>query len=216
MGNKSLKCIIALLIQLSAKSLLADSPLTSTYIANFYYDHAIVSTAESTHGLNQEIMAFLADEHTLIDVKAAVINAIGWSYAGNANASQFWQYLADKHGSTAEKLNLKDLNAHELFSYGYLMALGDYFNVEAAITVLELAAQKQTASFTIHLFLAVTKAQKAMNNDWCQVWQLTSAVLNDTSLKRDLKTAAIQSVVDYMILYKSSCAEADRASGGRR
>jgi len=214
MKNSRLFLLIAVVVQLSAQPLKADSPLTSTYFANFYYDHAIVSTAETNHALNTEIMTYLADDQTLIDVKAAVINAIGWNYDGNGNAEEFWKFLAAKHGTTSEKLMLNDLSGHELFSYGYLMAMGDYFNVDAAITVLEMAAQKESSSFTVHLFLAVTKAQKAMDTDWCQVWKLTRDVLNDASLKRDMKTAAIQSVVDYMILYKSSCVEGDRANGG--
>ena len=207
MKNNRIILLIAFLMCVSVQQAKADSPLTSTYFASYYYEYPIVGQAETSRGLNAAIMAYLADDNNLLDVKAAVINAIGWNYESTSNASQFWDYLATKHGLTSQTLTMSSLNAHELFCYGYLLALDDYFNVDAAITALTLAAEKNTTSYTIALVLAITEAQKAMDYDWCAVWKYTREVLNDTTLKRDIKTAAIQSVVDYMILYKSSCAE---------
>lgn len=204
------KFILALCLCFSltlSKDLLADSPLTSTYFASFYYEYPMVATAETTRALNDDIMAFLASDEQLIDVKAAVINAIGWSYDGTKNAEMFWNYLARKHATTSESLSYALLSAHELFCYGYLMAMDDYFNVANAVEVLKLATTKDNTSYTIHMVLAMTEAQMSMDYDWCGVWKSMRAVLNNTTLKRDIKTAAIQSVVDYMILYKSSCYE---------
>lgn len=205
--KNNLIILLSCIVFLSAKNVQADSPLTSTYFATYYAEYPIVATAENSRGLNATIMAYLADDGNLIDVKAAVINAIGWSYDGTGNAPEFWSYLATKHGLTSETLTMSILNAHELFCYGYLLAMDDYFNVDSAIAALTMAAEKDNTSYTIALVLAMTEAQKAMDFDWCQVWKYTREVLNDTSLKRDIKTAAIQSVVDYMILYKSSCPE---------
>lgn len=207
MKNNPIILLLSCVLCLGVQQAKADSPLTSTYFATYYYDYPIVATAESSRGLNAAIMAYLADDDNLIDVKAAVINAIGWNYDGTGNASQFWDYLAVKHGMTSQTLTMSTLNAHELFCYGYLLALDDYFQVDAAITALSMAAEKNNKSYTIALVLALTQAQKAMDYDWCAVWKYTREVLNNTTLERDIKTAAIQSVVDYMILYKSSCAE---------
>lgn len=183
----------------------ADSPLTSTYFAASYYDYPIVSQAEITRGISAEIAAYLLDENNPIDVKAAIINGIGWNYDGTSNSETFKEYLAKSKGITTAQINLDDLSAHELFCLGYLMGMDNYFIVDDAINVLEKAATKNKSSFTIHLILNVTRAQKAMDTDFCKVWKYTSATLNDDTLKRDLKTAAIQSIVDYMILYKDDC-----------
>nr|MBP8917330.1 hypothetical protein [Chitinophagales bacterium] len=94
----------------------------------------------------------------------------------------------------------------ELLCLGYLIAMDDYFVVDEAINILEMAASKKKTSYTINLILAMAKAQKAMDTDFCRVWTLTSAVIQDGSLKRDMKTSAIQAIVDYMILYKTDCA----------
>lgn len=186
-------------------SLHADSPLTSAYFAINYYEYPIVGIAETGHEITDEVAKFLLDETNPIDVKAAVINAIGWNYDGTNNAQKFKEYLAKSHLTSTEKLILSDLTADELMCMGYLIAMDDYFVMDEAINILELAVNKNQTSFTINLILTLVKAQKAMDLDFCKVWSLTSGLLNDKDLKRDIKTSAIQGVVDYMILYKQDC-----------
>lgn len=183
----------------------ADSPITSTYFATSYYEYPIVGKAEFSRTVDDDVAAFLLDKKNPIDAKAAVINAIGWSYDGADNAKKFRDALAKSHGSTSEQLKLSDLRADELMCLGYLTAMDNYFNVDDAINMLEMAASKNEKSFTIHMILTLVQAQKAMDTNFCKVWTLTSDLLNDKSLKRDMKTAAIQTVVDYMILYKGDC-----------
>ncbi len=204
---KKILFAFCLVTGVSVGSIKADSPLTSTYFASSYYEYAIVSKAEVSRTVDDEVAAYLLDKNNPIDVKAAVINAIGWSYDGNGNAKKFREYLAAAHNTTTAQLNLSDLRSDELMCLGYLTGMDDYFQVDDAINMMQMAADKKKSSFTIHMLLAMLQAQKAMDTDFCKVWTLTSAVLNDTSLKRDIKTAAIQAVVDYMILYKSSCTE---------
>ncbi len=195
-----------ILLCLFVSAVKADSPLTSTYFASSYYEYDIVSKAEISRELNDEVAAFLLNKENPIDAKAAVINAIGWNYDGNSNADKFKEYLAKSQGITTEKLNLTDLSADELMCLGYIIAMDDYFVVDEAINILEMAVAKKKSSYTINLILVMAKAQKAMDTDFCKVWTLTSAVVQDGSLKRDMKTSAIQSIVDYMILYKADCA----------
>lgn len=197
---------IMVLLCLIATVAKADSPLTSTYFASSYYDYPIISSAEIGREVNDEVAAFLLDKNNPIDAKAALINAIGWNYDGNSNATKFKEYLAKAHSTTTEKLDLSDLSADELMCLGYLIAMDDYFVVDEAINILEMAVAKQKTSYTINLILMLAKAQKAMDTDFCRVWTLTSELLQNDTLKRDMKTSAIQSVVDYMILYKADCA----------
>lgn len=188
-----------------ASTVKADSPLTSTYFATSYYNYPIVSQAELAREVNDAVAAFLLDEKNPIDAKAAVINAIGWSYDGTKNADKFKEYLAKAKGITTAQINLDNLTAHQLFCLGYLQAMDNYFELDEAINILEKAAAKNKTSFTIQLILNVTKSTKTMDTDYCKVWSLTADVLNNKTLQRDMKTAAIQSVVDYMILYKADC-----------
>ena len=202
---KRIKYAVLALVLTMSLTVKADSPITSTYIATFYYEYPIVGIAETTRGLNDEIAAYLLDPDNLIDVKAAVINAIGWNYDGTQNADLFKTYLAKAHNTTTQQLSMSSLSGDELFCLGYFMAMDNYFVVDDAINVLQMAADKNSTSFTTHLFLGMVQAQKAMDYDFCQVWRITASVINDKSLTRDLKTGAIQSIVDYMILYKGAC-----------
>lgn len=183
----------------------ADSPLTSTYFAPSYYEYPLVQTAEIGHVLTSEIAAFLLDAKVPIDAKAAIINALGWNYDGQSNSETFKGFLAASKGITAAQINLDNLSGDELFCLGYLKALDDYFVVDDAINMLEKAAVKNKNSFTVHMILNLTKAQKAMDSDFCKVWKLTAEVINDKSLIRDMKTVAIQNIIDYTLLYKSEC-----------
>ncbi len=188
-----------------ASTVKADSPLTSTYFATSYYNYPVVSQAELAREVNDAVAAFLLDEKNPIDAKAAVINAIGWSYDGTKNAEKFKEYLAKSKGITTAQINLDNLTADQLFCLGYLQAMDNYFELDEAINILEKAASKNKTSFTIQLILNITKSTKTMDTDYCKVWTLTAEVLNNKSLQRDMKTAAIQSIVDYMILYKADC-----------
>ena len=159
-----LKCIFLLAIVFLAALVKADSPLTSTYFATFYYEYPVVALAESVGMINDEIAAYLLDENNPIDVKAAVINAMGWSYDGTGNAKLFKEYLAKSYGISTEQINPASLRADELMCLGYLMAMDDYFVVDDAIHILQMAADKKKSGFTIHLILCMTQAQKAMGH----------------------------------------------------
>lgn len=183
----------------------ADSPLTSTYFAGNYPEYPNIEKAVLDRAFNDDVAAFLLDAKKPIDAKAALINAIGWNYDGTHNADIFKGHLAKKHGTTTAGLQLNSLNADELLCLGYIMAMDNYFIVDDAINVLEMAKNKKPSSFTVNIILALVQAQKNMDMDFCKVWTLTADVLNNKSLTRDMKRASIQNIVDYNILYKSDC-----------
>ncbi|MBC8173640.1 MAG: cell wall-binding repeat-containing protein, partial [Chitinophagales bacterium] len=136
----------------------------------------------------------------------AIINALGWDYYGKSNADAFLNYIAKVRNTSADKVVFADLTGTELMCYGYAKAMDDYSNVSEALQILELAKEKMPDSYTVNLIHAVISGQYEFDANWCGIWQVTQKVLNNKSLRRDMKTAAIQSVVDYMILYKSYCA----------
>lgn len=200
MKNITLIILTALLPLIAA----ADSPITSCTFYTEYLEYPMVAYAEQTQAMDEKITAYLIDNNVLPDVKAAVINAISWGSYDAANSEKLLAALKAKYKSDADIINIPGIRADELMCYGYMLAMDDYFDVFYAATVTQLAASKSN-SFTIHMINAIVTSQREMDTSWCAVWNQARTVINNKSLKRDMKTNAIQLIVDYMILYKSYC-----------
>ena len=197
--------ISAIFLSFMTGGLWADSPITSTNFYKAYQDVALVKEARAQKILSPRMAKFLSNPEAPLDQKAALINALSWRFKGKSNSDIYKYFLARKYKTRAAVLNLADLNTGEIFSLGYLSVMDNYFKPDRAIPLLEEARKRDNKSFTIAMILAITRAQAAMKNDWCEVWRLTEAVLNDKSLNKDLRESAVQIIVDYMKLYQSSC-----------
>ena len=178
--------IIVLIIGLLFnQNLLADSPLTSTNISEAYKDSEIIQLASKTGGkLTIELMNYLTDNKNPIELKIALINVLGWDIDGKNNSTQFYEYLKEKN-------NLKDFNeasAEILICYAYLKAMDNYFDVDDAIKYAQKARSKNDEnSYTINIICALIEAQKAMDSDWCEVYNLTNNVRINDMLNKDMK-----------------------------
>lgn len=188
-----------------APRLQADSPLTSTPFHEAYLDLKIVSHAKETGVVDKKIAKYLLNRKKPIALKAAVVNALGWDFNGKQNAELFLGYLADKRGITAENQNWDLLTAHDLMCIGYMMALDNYFDCEAAEKVLLMARGKEPKNHTIALVHALVLAQVLFDSDWCLSWRAVSDVDKDPDLQIELREEAMQIVMSYMILYKDEC-----------
>ena len=190
--------IIGLLI---SQNLFADSPLTSTDISKAYKDSKIVQLASRSDGkLNDELLNYLFDSKNPIELKIALINELGWDFDGKNNATVFYEYL--------RKNNLKDINeanADILICFAYLKALDNYFDVEEAIIYAKKAKSKNEKSYTINIICALIEAQKAMDSDWCEVYNLTNNVRINELLIKDMKEEAVNIIFEYMDLYQDDC-----------
>lgn len=185
---------------ITAYSSKADSPLTSTNFHTGYLDVDIVVKAKNKGSINQKLAEFLSSNENTIDVKAAVINAIGWDINGTDNAEQYCKII---HKKSMKELDIDKLSADDLFCIGYLQALDDYFRPEKSIPYLEAAQKKNSTSFTINIIYTLAKAQELMDKgDWCKVWEITDKALKDRSLEMDMRESAKKVIVDYMKLYK--------------
>ncbi|MFN3667217.1 MAG: hypothetical protein ACK4S0_13715 [Sediminibacterium sp.] len=160
--------------------------------------------AEEKKSLDERLLNFLLNENEMIDVKAAVINAIGWDFQSTSNAKIFLKAIQEKYSAETDILNISGVTAAELMCYGYLLAMDDYFDVFYAATITQEAANKSN-SFTIHFINAIVAGQKEFDYNFCAIWEATRKVLNDKSLFRDMRRNAIQKSVNYLILYKSYC-----------
>jgi len=180
----------------------ADSPVTSTDFYSAYLDLDIVQKAANDKTVDLEIANYLAEASNPIDVKAAVINALGWDVAGKENTEIYSQMVYDK---SVQGLNLDSLTADELFCIGYLMAMDDYFNTEQAAIILKKADSLKSDSFTIAIVSAIVDTQKILEHpeNWGNVWLATDMVLKDKQLKQDMRADAEKIIVDYMSLYSN-------------
>ena len=174
----------SLLVVLCALPALADSPLTSTDFSGAYPDLAVISRAREGDAAAASV--FLAGSASN-DQKLAVANALGW---GSDFATGFFNFLAAQRDLKAEQLDLKDLNASQLFVAGYLVAMADYLELKplkpgargvwgkTGQFLLERAAGQLKEDFTVQYTLALVKAQKAMSGPWCEVWRIPNQVVN--------------------------------------
>jgi len=183
----------------------ADSPITATKFYEAYLDVKMVERAHLEGVMGLEIAEFLTSPEKPIDVKAAVINALSWRFDGKNNAELYAYYLALLYHVSVAELDTEFLSVDEIFCMGYLTAMDDYFHPEKALPILEEAHKTMGNSFTVSIILAIAKAQRAFDSDWCEVWKLTEAVLQNKELNQDLRPEAIKMIVDYMILYKEYC-----------
>jgi len=160
----------------------ADSPVTATRFYEAYLDVKMVERAHVEGVMGLEIAEFLTSPENPIDVKAAVINALSWRFDGKNNAELYACYLALLYHVSLIELDTAFLSADEIFCMGYLMVMDDYFHPEKALPLLEEAHKTMGNSFTVSIILAIAKAQRAFDSDWCEVWKLTEAVLQNKEL----------------------------------
>lgn len=184
-----------------SQNLFADSPLTSSDISKAYKDSNIVQTASRSEGkLNDELLNYLIDSKNPIELKIALINELGFDFAGKNNSTVFYEYL--------KKNKLVDINktsAEILICFAYLKAMDNYFDVEEAIIYAKKAKAKNKKSYTINIICALIEAQKAMNSNWCKVYNLTNNVRINKTLIKDMKEESVNVIFEYMDLYKDYC-----------
>lgn len=198
--------IILCILILFSSAAFADSPLTSTDFSDAYADEPIVIAASKTTGyITNQLMDYLTDEKRPIALKMAVINKFGWNINGKNNDQVFMKYLKEKYGYSDEKAFLEKGKGDELLSMAYLKALSNYFEVDNAVKYAEKALEKNPKSRTYNLIVGLIKAQKAMDSDWCEVFQITDRVRKDTNLINDMKPEAVKIIYDYMDIYGDDC-----------
>ena len=183
----------------------ADSPLTSTHFAEAYSDHPMVQMAseEMQGDISTTLLNFLADKNAPVDVRLAVINKIGWNFDGTSMGTQLGNYLMGRYKVKSEKRLIKKLDAKTLAVYAYAKAMSNYFDVTAASEMGHQAVKKnKDKSLSVALISALIDAQVYLDTDWSKIYPALAKVLHDGSLKLDMRQEAIDSIMDYINLYK--------------
>jgi len=183
-------------------SLLADSPLTSTPFHEKYTDIDIVLQAEQMGTINREIANYLHNVNNPIDIKAAVINALGWDINGKNNAREYTMIIYNSYVISDDMIAA---STDEAFVLGYLHAMDNYSDPDYALNYLKMAQQSNSKSYTVNLIYRLVKAQKAMDTDFCKAWQQVNKVYLNDDLNMDMREDARKVIYDYMINYKGYC-----------
>ncbi|MEW5819767.1 MAG: hypothetical protein AB1782_06215 [Cyanobacteriota bacterium] len=186
----------------------SDSPVTSTDFYKAYLNLDIVKKASQLNALDSELAEYLDSETVPIDRKAAVINALSWDNDNKNNADIFKKYLNLDNNSTIKSTSINTkrketgISATDYFCIGYLTLMNDYFKPDKSFPFFEKASKDLNTSFTFEIIYAIAKAQKAMDSDYNKVWQITESVLNNSTLKKDMKPEAVNIIINYMELYQ--------------
>ena len=200
--------VICLLCSVSA---LADSPLTSTPFYKAYLDVPAVREAQRNPGeMTDNIKAFLIDDNNPLDQRIAVINAIGWDYEGLPTFSDYLDYYLEKnYGGKVASLSLQeiceDASPEQLVIFAYLRAMSDYFDVDEAFQIAQMAMRDpvEKQSFLLPIGLIASQIYLDMG-EWCSVYQIVNDMLN-VDVEKDLRPEAVDIVMDYIGLYEDEC-----------
>lgn len=196
-----LRSLALLLPVLAAFPAWADSPLTSTPFCDAYIDdYEMVARASESGTMTEEIAEYLASEDTPLDVKAAVINALGWDIDGKTSAEE---YCALEYPDADGIPDPSDLSGEEALVIGYLQALDDYFHPENALPMLIRARRELPGSLTAAILHSLCEAQRLFpdGDNWSQLWDVTAEVLYDQDLNGDMRVGAVRIIENYMVLY---------------
>lgn len=206
--------LILAMIMSAAQMSFADSPLTSTEFYKAYLDVPIVkAAADSPKKLSEEAKAYLFDEGNPLDVKIALINAVGWDIEGLSTYSDYIQYCLNnfprgKYGiDENEIVRIEDVynnaSCEQMAMLVYLFAMSDYSNTQAMYNLMEQAMltplmNKQSFMLPMGLIIAQTAL---VSNDRGRIYPAMNFYINSPEIK-DMRPKAIELVMEYINEYK--------------
>lgn len=200
-----MRFFLFLFLSLALQWSFADSPLTSTGFGEAYKNVPIVKKAYESNGeLTEEFCAYIFNKKEDFGSRLALVNALSWNFDGKKNFHIALDYLK-KNKKVKESNYQKKLSGEDLTCLAYIKAMDNYFNVEEALKIAEIALKKNKSSYTTQIIHALIKAQAIFDKDWCEVWKVCDKVRISYSLNQDLKEEAQNIIFKYMDLYKSYC-----------
>ena len=200
---KKLFLLFALLLSAVQLSF-ADSALTDTEFYKAYLDVPIVkAAADQPNVLSEEAKAYLFDEANPLDVKLALINAVGWKFEGLTTYKDYLNYCIQhfpekKYGiAPGKRVTQQDVFKHaspeQKAVLVYLSAMSKM--VRMAMTT------PRTDKQSFMLAIGLVKAQIALDGDWAEVYPIVYDCVNKPRIK-DMRPEAIDIVMEYINEYE--------------
>jgi hypothetical protein len=203
---------LLILILLISQYTFADSPLTSTDFYKAYLDVPLVQEALKSKGkITNVMLEYIYSDTNPIEVKLAIINAIGWNVKGNKSSKLYFKFVMNKKkyksdfggDSTAFNWNA---TADELICYAYMKALDNYFDVTDAFEVAGLALKKNPNSFAVNMIYNLIKAQGlSLHDEYCYAANIFGTLKNNPNLILDMKKESMSFIFEYMDYVGKDC-----------
>lgn len=191
--------LILSMIVMAAQIGFADSPLTSTEFYKAYLDVPIVkAAAENPKRLTDAAKEYLHDESNPLDVKIALINAVGWDVDGLPTYTDYIEYCfdnfpRDKYGIPEEKpLTIDDIysiaSCDQMAVLVYLHAMADYSDTESNYNFMEFAMQTPINKQSFMLPMGLIVAQTALVlGDWGNIYPAMNYYLFNADIEKDMR-----------------------------
>ena len=198
----------------------ADSPLTSTPFSDAYKTEKVVQYAIE-NGMDKKTLKNLTSKKVSSLHKICIINALGWGEKLKYRDA-FQDYLLSKRKglkpevftyleevgdeAPAETEQTKLMTADDLICWGYLQALGDYFNPKKSFRAVFLAYKRDMENMAYGTIFCLVAAQNAMDYDWCQVYEFGQKMIVDPEYTNNIMDQEGQRIIlEYLGLYQADC-----------
>lgn len=175
-------------------------------------DIPMVQDASASKGrITNEMMEYLDNEDNPLDVKLAIINAIGWDHKGKMNSKVYFMYVMKKKKYKTDFHNDYDAfkwyaTRDELICFAYMKVLDNYFDVVDAFDMASEAVRKYSDSFAINMIYNLIKAQGLTGfGESCYVSKLFLTLKNNPKLKMDMRKESLSHVFEYMEEIGKNC-----------
>jgi hypothetical protein len=206
------KILIIIVFIAPLLNVFADSPLTSTTFYEPYLDIQIVKEASASKGrMTNEMMEYIGSDTNPLDIKLAIINAIGWEDKVMMTSKMFFMYVMNKKkyqtvfGGEYAAFEMKATN-DELICFAYMKSLDNYFDVVDAFEIAGEALRKSPNSFAVNMIYNLIKAQGlALYGEYCYASQLFLAIKDNPKLKKDVREDSLNDIFEYMTLIGNNC-----------
>jgi hypothetical protein len=203
---------LLILILLISQYTFADSPLTSTEFYKAYADVPLVQDAMKCKGkMTKEMLEYISAETNPLEIKLAIINAIGWHVKGLKNSQTFFKYVMNKKNYKTDFGG--DYTAFkwyatrdELVCFSYLKAMDNYFELADAFDMAREAQRKYPESFAVNMIYNLIKAQGlTAYGESCYASNTFFSLKNNPKLTMDMKNEAMSFIFEYMDAIGKDC-----------
>jgi hypothetical protein len=206
------KLFLILIFTFSINSVFADSPLTSSVFYQAYLDMPIVQEAFKSKGkITNEMMEYIDNDANPLDIKLAIINAIGWDHNGLINSKIFFMYVMKnkkyKTDFSGDYMAFRwYATTDELICYAYMKAMDNYFDVVDAFDIASDALKKSPDSFAVNMIYNLIKCQGLTAfGEYCYASKMFLTLKDNPKLKMDMRKESLSYVFEYMTSIGENC-----------
>lgn len=198
----------------------AGSPLESIDFYRAYLDVPIVkAAADNPHKLTEEMMEYLYDDANPLDIRIALINAVGCSVEWSPVFGDFIDYWVAHHlsedscvpGATKTELFnviLYEASCWQMAVLVYLQAMSRSMDIENNYAFFEYAMMTpldRQQSFMTAMGLVLAQTAYALE-DWGGIYEAMIYYLFSPDIK-DMRPEAVKIIMNYVDQYKEYATE---------